>query len=94
MREATLEKALCDYARKKGYLVYKFTSPQHRGVPDRQFVSPTGIVAFAEIKAPGKKPSALQEREMNLLRNRGVRVEWFDCLDNAKRWLDCILDEV
>jgi len=80
MREATLEKALCDYARKNGYLVYKFTSPQHRGVPDRIFISPSGQVVFIEVKGPGKKPSELQYREIKKLLAQGVPAYWCDSL--------------
>ena len=80
MREATLEKALCDYARKKGYLVYKFVSPQHRGVPDRIYISPSGQVVFIEVKGPGKKPTELQYREIKKLLAQGVAAYWCDSL--------------
>ena len=80
VREATLEKALCDYARKKEYLVYKFVSPQHKGVPDRIFISPSGQVVFIEVKAPGKKPTELQYREIKKLLAQGVPAYYCDSL--------------
>lgn len=93
MRESHLERSACEYAKKRGFLAYKFVSPGHRGVPDRQFISPTGKVAFVEFKAPGKRPTELQMREIGILKSRGVRAEWFDSAEKAKRWLDAILAE-
>jgi hypothetical protein len=93
MRESNIERSVCEYARKTGWLALKFVCPGRRGVPDRQFISPTGKIAFVEFKAPKKSPTVLQLREIGILKSRGVRVEWFDSADNAKRWLDSILAE-
>lgn len=59
MRESKLEKKVCDYAKSKGWLVYKFMSPMNKGVPDRIFIK-SGIVVFIEFKAPGKTLTKLQ----------------------------------
>jgi len=83
MLESAIEKKVCDYARKHGWLVYKFTSPQHRGVPDRIFISPGGSILFVEFKAPGKKPTPLQERELKKLEDHGCDAMWFDDADKA-----------
>ena len=83
MRESLIEKQVCDYARKHGWLVYKFTSPQHRGVPDRIFVSPRGVVVWMEFKAPGKKPTPLQARELAKLTERGCYAGWTDNAETA-----------
>ena len=40
MLEKDIEKAVCDYAKSKGVLTYKFSSPNHVGVPDRIFFAP------------------------------------------------------
>lgn len=48
----------------------KFTSPGCSGVPDWILVN-NGKVIFLELKATGKKPSPLQEREINRINNHG-----------------------
>lgn len=73
MKEKDIEKAVCDYAKSKGLLVYKFTSPAHRSVPDRLFVLPGGRVFFIEFKAPGGKLTTGQQRELARLWQRGAQ---------------------
>ena len=71
--EAKIEAAVSKYARSRGMLVRKFTSPAHRAVPDKYFLMPNGQSFFIEFKAPNKKPTPLQEREIALIRkNKGV----------------------
>src|SRR6187431_3348818 len=74
--ESHLEKSICDYARKSGFLVFKFSSPGHRAVPDRLFISPYGTCVFIEVKAPGKTPTPLQARELERLRDYNVPATW------------------
>lgn len=88
MRESTIEKAICDHARKTGWLVYKFTSPAHRSVPDRIFINKQGVTCYLEIKAPGKKPTVLQERELKILTEQGANAAWTDSAFNGRAWLD------
>lgn len=90
--EKHVEKKVCDYAAMLGILQRKFTSPGHTGVPDRIFIIPGGRVAFMELKRPGEKPTALQEREMGLLAKQGASVAWFDNPESACRWLNEILN--
>lgn len=72
--EKDIEKRVCDYAKSLGILVYKFTSPSRRSVPDRMFVLPGGGVFFIEFKRKGQKPTAGQEIEIAKLRKQGARV--------------------
>ena len=51
MLEKDIEKKVCDYAKSKNVLAYKFTSPARAAVPDRMFVTPEGTVWF---KSPRK----------------------------------------
>jgi Holliday junction resolvase len=88
MRESHLEKSICDYAKKTGWEVYKFSSPGHRAVPDRMFISLTGTIVFIEVKAPGQKPTPLQYRELERLSARCVPATWADSLITAKLFLD------
>ena len=56
MLEKQIESAVCDYANSKGFLAYKFASPNRAAVPDRMMVLPSGHIFFVEFKAEGKKP--------------------------------------
>jgi len=82
MLEKQIEKAVCDYAKSKGILCYKFVSPGHAGVPDRMFITPTGNVFFIEFKRLGCVPTPLQWREIERLKSQGVDVY---VVDNVKR---------
>jgi len=81
--ESKLEKEVVKYATKMGVLSLKFTSPAQKGVPDRVFLH-NGRALFLELKAPGKKPTVLQLRMIQKLRDRGVPCWWADNLFNAK----------
>ena len=69
MLEKEIEAYLVKRMKAIGGECYKFVSPARRGVPDRMCVFPDGKVVFAELKAPGKKPTKLQEVEMQKLRD-------------------------
>ena len=88
MLESAIEAAIRKHAIKTGWLCYKFSSPAHRGVPDRIFFSLKGEVALIEVKAPGKKPTPLQARELAILQARGIAADWFDNVSAACAWLD------
>lgn len=90
MLEAAIEKVVCDYAKTKNFLVYKFTSPSRAAVPDRMFVTPAGRVFFIEFKASGKKPTPAQEREHARLCGHNVRVY---VVDNVQDGFDIINKE-
>ena len=77
MRESTLEAKIVKYCRENGILTYKFSSPSHRGVPDRVMMK-DGKVMFLEVKAPGKRPTALQLHEIEMIRKSGVFATWAD----------------
>lgn len=72
--ERDIEKRVCDYAKSLGMLVYKFTSPSRRSVPDRLFVLPGGRVFWIEFKRAGCKPTPAQEVEIEKLRKQGAAV--------------------
>ena len=74
MLEKQIEAKVCDYAKERGLLVYKFTSPARMAVPDRMFVRPDGKIFFIEFKREGQKPTPAQDREHERLRGHGVQV--------------------
>lgn len=88
MLEKKIEEAVCQYARDKGLLVYKFTSPNRAAVPDRLFILPDGRVFFIEFKATGKTPTPTQEREHSKLRGHGIAVYVVDDVHKGKTIVD------
>lgn len=87
MRESTLEAKIVKYCRENGILTYKFSSPAHRGVPDRVMIK-DGKVMFMEVKAPGKSPSALQLHEIEKIQKSGVVAGWVDDFSKAVFYLE------
>jgi hypothetical protein len=88
MLERDIERKVGLYAQEKGWLTMKFTSPGRRSVPDRIYISPRGQVVFIEFKAPGKKPTSLQEREHERLRKMKQIVLIVDDVEGGKRIID------
>lgn len=61
----------------------------HTGAPDQLVLLP-GIAAFVECKAPGKKPTKVQEREIARLKSSGLEVYVVDSelsIDQVLTWL-------
>jgi hypothetical protein len=81
--ERILERAVVRHCQARGLLTYKFSSPAHRGVPDRIIFGPGGRVMLLELKAPGKRPTLLQAREITRLNALGVMALWIDKVDEA-----------
>lgn len=90
MLEKDIEKKVCDYAKEKGLLVYKFTSPARAAVPDRLFITPGGVVFFIEFKAPGKKPTPAQSREHERLRGHDVAVFVVDDVEDGITMIEAV----
>ena len=91
MLERDIEKKVCDYAKDRGYLAYKFTSPSRAAVPDRLFIGPTGHMWFVEFKQGGKKPTPAQEREHHRLRQHLVEVWVIDSVESGKEMVDAMV---
>lgn len=83
MTEAQLERKVVEFCREYKLLTYKFSSPAHRGVPDR-IILHHGRALFLELKRPGKKPTKLQERELEELRAVGCTAHWTDSFETAR----------
>ena len=91
--EKHIEAKVCDYAKQRGLLVYKFTSPARAAVPDRLFVLPGGRVFFIEFKREGQKPTPAQTREHARLWAHGVTVCVVDNVLDGLRVIDEMLEE-
>ncbi len=87
MLEKEIEKKVNTYARETGWLQYKFVSPGKRGVPDRMYFY-TGHTLMIEYKSLGAKATALQEKEMRLLRRAGIHCYVIDNVTEGKDVLD------
>ncbi len=93
MLEKQIEQKVCDYAKSKGVLVYKFTSPARAAVPDRLFIRPDGVVWFCEFKREGQKPTIPQEREHTKLRGHKVNVFVVDNVEDGRMMVDSMVRE-
>lgn len=83
--EKVIEKKVCDHAKALGCLVYKFTSPSRRSVPDRLFIMPGGKGCFfIEFKRKGCKPTPAQEIEIAKIRAQGTTVGVVDDVNRGK----------
>ncbi len=78
MRERQIEQALIRAVRKHGGICPKWVSPGMDGVPDRIILLPGGRIAFAEMKAPGKRTRPLQNVRIRKLRALGFTVYVID----------------
>ena len=68
-------------------MAIKFVSPGFDGLPDRLVLLPKSKLAFVELKAPGKKPRALQIKRMEQLTNFGVKCFVADSKDYSPEHL-------
>lgn len=90
MREKQIEQKLVQAVRKKSGLCLKFVSPNFDGMPDRLILLPHGKIAFAELKAPCKKPRPLQLARHKTLMKLGFHVYVIDSIEQ----IGAILDEI
>jgi len=88
MREKDIENKLTLAVKKAGGIALKFVSPGFAGMPDRIVLLSDGLIAFAELKAPGKKPRPLQLARHRLLRSLGFKVYVIDSVKQIGRMLD------
>lgn len=89
MLEKVIEKKVKDYARKKGWLVYKFVSPGHRSVPDDIFMK-DGYMFFIEFKQAGKRLTPKQTLEKVAIERHGFRVFKVDYVGGGMDLIDNI----
>ena len=90
MRESMIEGKLVTEVKKRGGRAVKFVSPGFDGVPDRLVLFPGGILAFVELKAPGKMLKPLQQLRARQLIALGFRVFRID----SKEMIGSVLDEI
>jgi hypothetical protein len=93
MREKEIEEKLRREVKKSGGIALKFVSPGYAGVPDRIILMPDGKIAFAELKAPGKKSRPLQISIHKKLRNLGFKVYVIDNVDDISKIVSEVVND-
>ena len=88
MNEKFIEQKLVTAVKTKGGIAPKFVSPSFAGMPDRLILMPGGMMAFAELKAPGMKPRPLQVARHEMLRRLGFMVYVIDRIEQIGGILD------
>ena len=86
--EKQIEHTLTLMVKARGGIAPKFVSPSFAGMPDRLVLLPGGVFAFAELKAPGMKPRALQLARHRLLRDLGFKVYVIDGIEQIEEVLN------
>jgi hypothetical protein len=86
MRESLIEKKVCRAAKSSGWTVHPKAAIGTRGWPDRTFSKvcndQIGLI-FIEFKAPGKKPTKLQDHIIAKLRALGHEVYVIDSIETG-----------
>lgn len=95
MREKLIEDDGVDYAERRGWLAYKWTSPGRGGILDRLHFKKDGGagvgVAFAiEYKATGEKATPRQRAEALRLKLAGVPCRCCDNVQAARAFIDVV----
>lgn len=86
--EKQIEQSLVKAVKNMGGIAPKFVSPGFDGMPDRIVLLPHGLMAFVEVKAPGKKPRPLQVSRHGLLQRLGFNVYVLDDMNQIGGILD------
>ena len=89
-REKTIEQSLNKAVKSYGGIAVKLVSPGLAGMPDRLVLFPGGRLGFVEVKAPGRKPRAIQEVRHKQFRQLGFKVYVLD----SKEQIGGIIDDI
>lgn len=93
MRESTIERAVCEYARREyNMLTRKLTGELTSGWPDRMLLTEEGYICFIEFKAPDGELRPQQERMCRKLITYGFDVFICDDIEKGKRLVDYVSD--
>ncbi len=86
MRESKIEARLVQRVKALGGEVRKVKWIGRNSAPDR-FVMLLGNTFWAELKAPGERPTTAQLREHERMRKMGQRIEVVDSLERIEELL-------
>lgn len=88
MKEKQIEQKLVDEVKNINGWCLKLTGML--GIPDRLVLLPKGKIGFVEVKAPGKKPRAIQIKRMKQLSALGFLCFVLDDVSEIREILDAI----
>lgn len=88
MREKAIELKLRKVVEQAGGVAIKYPATLVAGFPDRIILMPNGRVSFVEVKAPGKKPTAIQQWWHTKLIGLGFKVYVIDSVEQIKEVLE------
>jgi len=95
VREKDIEMYLVRRVREEvGGKAYKFVSPGNIAVPDRICVLPKGNIVFVECKAPGKRPTPLQQKVIDSFHELGHEVLVIDSKELVDTFLEVIKEAI
>lgn len=86
MREAEIERRVCEQAKALDISTLKLGGPHNRGKADRIFMR-HGKTVFVELKAPGGRPTELQLRFLKERVADGFAADWFSSIPEAVKFL-------
>jgi hypothetical protein len=89
--EASIQKSVVEFARKKGCICIKQGGAGSRGSsgwPDHLILTPSGVACFIEFKKPGGKATELQAYRIKQLLGQGVPVEVVDDVAYGRKIID------
>lgn len=86
--EGKVENYLIKQSENRDFLCFKFTSPGHKGVPDRVVIGKDKVI-FVELKSENGHPSKQQKFVIKKMRDRGADVR----LCFTKEEVDALMNE-
>lgn len=92
--EKQVEAYLAKQCKAAGGMSYKFSSPSHRGVPDRICLFPGGVVVFVELKSPRGKTSALQDKTIRDMQALGAEVHIINSKEKVDAFISTYITEI
>lgn len=90
MLEKVIERQLVKSIKACGGWCIKVNTLSACGFPDRMVLMPNGKIGFVEVKAPGKKPRAIQVKRIKQLRDLGFQCFVVDDVSEIGEILDAI----
>ena len=80
--EKVFERELSKFVEESGGMAVKLLSQFIKGLPDRMFLLPGGVVVFVEFKSTGKKPTKIQSYIHAKIRALGFLVYVVDSVES------------
>lgn len=93
MSEKKIEKELVQEVKKFGGRAYKWVSPGNAGVPDRIVILPNRVPIFVELKTEKGRTTALQELQIERLKQLGQNVEVLYGIESVKQFIKELEDD-